>query len=141
MTTIPVRTRRDRGTGAPDLANIDNEPDKLVTSGRLTVPLLHIWNHGDRNTCGALAVSCPLRDGSSDDGITDCIHEPLAPAIAAQARRAARGTFRCASTTMRSRTARCTWSRTRSGSRTPTRQPADYIAAAMAWIDARLAES
>jgi hypothetical protein len=36
----------------PDLSNIDNEPDKLVSSGRLTVPLLHIWNHGDQNTCG-----------------------------------------------------------------------------------------
>jgi hypothetical protein len=69
----------------PDLANINNEPDKLVSSGRLTVPLLHIWNHGDQNTCGSPPVACPLRDGSSVTlGLTDCIHEPMRRAIAAQ---------------------------------------------------------
>ena len=69
----------------PDLANIDNEPDKLVSSGRLTVPLLHIWNHGDANTCGSPPIACPLRDGSHVTmGCTDCIHEPMRAAIAAQ---------------------------------------------------------
>ena len=69
----------------PDVANIDNEVDKLVSSGRLTVPLMHIWNHGDVNTCGAAPMVCPLRDGSSPTmGATDCNHEPLRLAIAAQ---------------------------------------------------------
>jgi hypothetical protein len=69
----------------PDIANIDNEADKLVSSGRLTVPLLNIWNHGDQNTCGAAPVTCPLPDGSTTTmGLTDCIHEPLREAIAAQ---------------------------------------------------------
>jgi hypothetical protein len=79
----------DRGAAVaarvhPALANIDNEPDKLVASGRLTVPLLHIWNHGDQNTCGAAPLQCPRRDGSHVAmGYTDCIHEPMRAAIAA----------------------------------------------------------
>ena len=43
----------------PDLANIANEPDKLVSDGRLTVPILHIWNHADVNTCGSPPVDLP----------------------------------------------------------------------------------
>jgi hypothetical protein len=70
---------------SPDLANIDNEADKLVSSGRLTVPIMHIWNHGDQNTCGSPPVACPMRDGTTVTmGYTDCIHEPLRQAIAAQ---------------------------------------------------------
>jgi hypothetical protein len=69
----------------PDIANIDNEADKLVADGRLTVPVIHIWNHGDQNTCGAPPVTCPLRDGTSVTlGYTDCIHEPMRRAIAAE---------------------------------------------------------
>jgi hypothetical protein len=34
----------------PDLANVDNEVDKLVSSGRLTVPIMHTWNHAGQNT-------------------------------------------------------------------------------------------
>jgi hypothetical protein len=80
----PARTSAIAKRVHPDLANIDNEPDKLVSTGRLTVPLLHIWNHGDQNTCGAPPVACPLRDGSTVTlGYTDCIHEPMRLAIAA----------------------------------------------------------
>jgi hypothetical protein len=69
----------------PDVANRDNEVDKLVASGRLTVPLLHIWNHGDHNTCGAPPMACPMRDGTTVTmGYTDCLHEPLKQAIAAE---------------------------------------------------------
>ena len=68
----------------PTSANIDNEADKLVSTGRLTVPLMHIWNHGDQNTCGSPPGRCPLRDGSQVTmGFTDCIHEPMRAAIAA----------------------------------------------------------
>jgi hypothetical protein len=81
----PARTGAIAKRVHPDLANIDNEADKLVSTGRLTVPLLHIWNHGDQNTCGAPPVACPLRDGSTVTlGYTDCIHEPMRRAIAAQ---------------------------------------------------------
>jgi hypothetical protein len=69
----------------PDLAAVGNEADKLVSSGRLTVPIMHIWNHADQNTCGAPPVACPMRDGSTTTmGYTDCIHEPMRRAIAAE---------------------------------------------------------
>ena len=61
----------------PDLAKIENEPDKLIRRGELTVPFLHTWSRADPNVCGAAPVSCPLRDGSSANmGAADCIHEP-----------------------------------------------------------------
>ncbi len=70
---------------APEIASINNEPDKLVSKGYLTVPLLHIWNHGDVSTCGSAPMQCPLRDGSVVTmGATDCNHQPLAAAIAAE---------------------------------------------------------
>ncbi len=69
----------------PDVANLDNEPDKLVTSGRLTVPLLHIWNHNDSNSCGDTTMACTLRNGSTITAtVTDCKHQPLAAAITAE---------------------------------------------------------
>jgi hypothetical protein len=40
MTEIKARVH-------PDIANIANEPDKLVAEGRLTVPIAQVWNHGD----------------------------------------------------------------------------------------------
>ncbi len=81
----PARTAAVSARIHPDVANVNNEVDKLVSSGRLTVPLLNIWNHGDVNTCGSPPVACPMRDGSTVTmGMTDCVHEPLRRAIAAQ---------------------------------------------------------
>jgi hypothetical protein len=81
----PERAAAIKARVHADLGNIDNEADKLVATGRLTVPLMHVWNHGDVNTCGSAPIACPLRDGSSTTmGITDCIHDPLRAAIAAQ---------------------------------------------------------
>jgi hypothetical protein len=81
-----------RGTGALaaiqarlqyELADIKNEPDKLVSRGELTVPLLHTWSRADPNVCGATPMSCPLRDGTTTPlGAADCAHEPLRAAIA-----------------------------------------------------------
>ena len=63
----------------------NDEIDKLVSSGQLTVPLLNIWNHADTNTCGSTPMQCPLRDGSVVTmGATDCVHQPLAAAITAE---------------------------------------------------------
>ncbi len=36
-----------------------------MTRGTLTGSLLHIWNHGDINTCGAAAMQCPRRNGTT----------------------------------------------------------------------------
>ena len=67
----------------PELADVDNEPDRLVARGDLTVPLMHVWDSGD-GPCGTQPMTCPLRDGSTARlSIPDCTHEPLQAAIAA----------------------------------------------------------
>ncbi|MDQ6698428.1 MAG: hypothetical protein M3Z46_13325, partial [Actinomycetota bacterium] len=69
----------------PEVADTANEVDKLVSNGRLTVPLLNVWNHGDVNSCGNHTMSCPLRNGSTTTlSVTDCEHQPLAAAITAE---------------------------------------------------------
>ncbi|MGZ6931250.1 MAG: hypothetical protein ACXVK4_12000 [Acidimicrobiia bacterium] len=127
----------------PDLANVDNEPDKLVSSGRLTVPLLHIWNHGDHNTCGAPPVACPLRDGTAlTMGYTDCIHEPMRRAIAAEGPDSRSEnlplcvdddpTPDCSVHVVTSKPGLVN---------TDPQSPADYLTAIMDWVHARLADA
>ena len=60
----------DRGSGVlgridPELADEANEPHDLISSGRLAVPVLHVWNRNDQNSCGAAIMDCPLPDGTS----------------------------------------------------------------------------
>ncbi len=128
---------------ALEIGSIDNEVDKLVARGTYTVPLLHIWNHGDVNTCGAATVQCPLRDGSVVSmGATDCNHQPLAAAIAAQG------------PTSRSKNLPvcvdddavpdCSLHvvTTHAGlTNTDPASPADYVGAVVAWVDTRLTDS
>lgn len=67
----------------PAIANRDNEPDKLVTSGALTVPIMNVYNKGDKNTCGSASIQCPMRDGSTQTmWAAMCDHEPIRAAIA-----------------------------------------------------------
>jgi len=140
--TDPARAAAVAARVHPDLANIDNEVDKLVASGRLTVPVMHVWNHGDVNTCGSTPMLCPLRDGSQVTmGITDCLHEPLRLAIAAQG------------PTSRSHNLPvcvdndpvpdCSMHVTtpRNGTvNTDPQTPADYIGVIVDWVHARLAD-
>jgi hypothetical protein len=124
----------------PDLANVDNEPDKLVASGRLTVPIMHIWNHGDDNTCGSLPVTCPLHDGTTATlGITDCIHEPMRRAIAAQG--ATSKSVNLPVCVDNDATPDCSLHvvTTRVGlTNTDPSTPADYLTAIINWVDQRL---
>jgi hypothetical protein len=126
----------------PQIADLNNEMDKLVTSGRLTVPLLHIWNHADTNTCGSTPMQCPLRDGTVVTmGTTDCDHQPLAAAITAKGPGSTSenlplcvqlpGTPSCSLHVVT----------THAGltNSDPT-SPPDYLAAIMTWVDARLAD-
>jgi hypothetical protein len=126
----------------PQLAASANEPDRLVANGRLTVPIMHIWNHGDVNTCGSLPVMCPLRDGSTTTlGITDCIHEPMRRVIAAQGPSSRSvnlpvcvdtdGTNDCSTHVVTTRP------RARN---TDPSSPADYLTAIVTWVHARLAD-
>lgn len=126
----------------PDLANPANEPDKLVASGQLTVPIMHIWNHGDSNTCGSPPIACPMRDGSTITlGLTDCIHEPMRRAIAAQGASSKSknfpvcvdndGTPDCSLHVVTTRIHL---------TNTDPSTPADYLTAIMTWVHARLAD-
>jgi hypothetical protein len=139
----PARLAAIAARIAPDLANNANEPDKLVSSGRFTVPIMHIWNHGDSNTCGSPPIACPLRNGTTVTmGLTDCIHEPMKAAIAAQGPTGKSknlpvcvdndGTPDCSLHVVTSRIHL---------TNTDPASPADYLAAIMTWVDARLRDS
>jgi hypothetical protein len=127
----------------PDLANIDNEIDKLVSGGRLTVPLLHVWNHGDSNTCGSPAISCPLRDGSHVTiGLTDCIHEPMRRAIAALGPTSRSKNFPVCVDNDTTPDCSLHVVTTRVGlTNTDPSTPAAYLTAIMNWVHARLADA
>jgi hypothetical protein len=140
----------DPGRGAaiaarvhPDLANVDNEADKLVSSGRLTVPLLHIWNHGDQNTCGSPPLACPLRDGSHVTmGLTDCIHEPMRAAIAALGPASRSANFPVCVDADPTPDCSVHVVTNKSGlTNTDASTPADYLTAIMTWVHARLTDS
>lgn len=69
----------------PALADINNEPDRLVARGALTVPVLHIWNRNDQNSCGDVQIPCPMHDGTTETmGASECRHTPLRRVIQAQ---------------------------------------------------------
>jgi hypothetical protein len=65
------------------LADANNQPDRLVSRGALRVPIVHTWSSADSNVCGAAQMACPLRDGTTRTmNAADCVHEPLRAAIA-----------------------------------------------------------
>ena len=82
------KATEDRGYGVlgridPFLGDPANEPHLLVAEGRLTVPVMHVWNRNDNNVCGATPMPCPLPGGSTPTiGAATCVHEPLRLAIA-----------------------------------------------------------
>ncbi len=127
----------------PQIADPGNEVDRLVASGQLTVPLLHIWNHADTNTCGSTPMQCPLRDGSVVTmGATDCNHQPLAAAITTEGPNSASenlplcvqlpGTPSCSLhvVTLYAGLAN-----------SDPASPSNYLPAIMTWVDLRLASS
>jgi len=67
----------------PEVAKPENQPHLLVARGALTVPILHVWNRGDTNTCGDVPMQCPVGDTTVTLGSTECAHRPLTLAIAA----------------------------------------------------------
>ncbi len=126
----------------PQIADINNEPDKLVSSGQLTVPLLHIWNQADTNTCGATPMQCPLRNGTVVTmGATDCDHQPLAEAITAEGPNSKSenlplcvqlpGTAPCSLHVVTTHTGL---------TNLDPDSPSNYLAAIMSWVDARLTD-
>jgi hypothetical protein len=136
----PARVSAIAARVHPDLANVDNEPDKLVASSRLTVPIMHVWNHGDSNTCGAPPMQCPLRNGSTVTmGLTDCIHEPMRAAIAAQGptSRSMNMPVCVDADAVKDCSMHVTTPRAGTVNTDPA-SPSDYIGAIHTWVDTRL---
>jgi hypothetical protein len=137
-----VRVKAIAARVHPDIANVANEADKLVSTGRLTVPIMHIWNHGDQNTCGAPPVACPLRDGSTVTmGYTDCIHEPLRLAIAAVGLDSRSRNLPVCVDLDAVKDCSTHVVTNKLGVNTDPQSPADYIGAVIDWIHARLADT
>jgi hypothetical protein len=124
------------------LADIKNEPDKLVSRGELTVPLLHTWSRADPNVCGATPMSCPLRDGSSVPlGAADCAHEPLRAAIAGLGPGAKSRNLRvCVSPASAPGSCATHVVTNKNGTNTDPAEPADYNGAILDWVHTRLGD-
>ena len=126
-----------------DIADPANQPDLIVADGRLTVPIMHVWDHGDPNVCGYTSISCPLRNGTTVTmGSADCAHEPLRAAIAAQGP-TSRSFNLALCVDDPSKVGDCdTHVPTGSGTRVNTDPafPADYNAVIVAWVHQRRAD-
>jgi hypothetical protein len=124
------------------LADIKNEPDKLVSRGELTVPLLHTWSRADPNVCGATPMSCPLRDGSSVTlGAADCAHEPLRAAIAGLGPGAMSRNLRvCVSPASAPGSCATHVVTNKNATNTDPAEPADYNGAILDWVHTRLGD-
>jgi hypothetical protein len=125
-----------------ELADIKNEPDKLVSRGELTVPLLHTWSRADPNVCGATPMSCPLRDGTTTTlGSADCAHEPLRAAIAGLGPSSRSRNLRvCVSPASAPGSCATHVVTNKDTPNTDPAEPADYNGAILDWVHARLGD-
>jgi hypothetical protein len=128
----------------PDVANIENQPDLLVSDGRLKVPVMHVWNQGDRNTCGDVPMACTLRDGTTVTmASAQCVHEPMRLAIAAQgpaSRSANLGVCVDDSVTPEPCDVHVVTNKGNAVNLDPA-LPADFLPVITSWVQARLADS
>jgi hypothetical protein len=124
------------------LADIENESDKLVSRGQLTVPLLHTWSRADPNVCGATPMSCPLRDGSATTlGAADCAHEPLRAAIAGLGPGSRSRNLRvCVSPASAPGSCATHVVTNKDGTNTDPAEPADYNGTILDWVHTRLGD-
>jgi hypothetical protein len=124
------------------LADVKNEPDKLVSRGDLTVPLLHTWSRADPNVCGATPMSCPLRNGTTVTlGAADCVHEPLRAAIAGLGPNSKSRNLRvCVSPAGQPGSCATHVVTNKEMPNTDPASPADYNGAILDWVHARLAD-
>ncbi len=127
----------------PDIANPANQPDMLVSRGALTVPVMHVWNHGDVNSCGETPMTCTRRDGTTLTlGAADCRHENLRLAIAAEGPTSKSMNMAvCVEGGDKTRPCDEHVVTTRDhGKNSDPASPVDYQTAIMAWVRARLAD-
>lgn len=127
----------------PEVADEANEPADLVADGRLTVPLMQVWDIGDQGQCGTDPIACPLPDGSTPTmGSVNCLHEPLRAAIAASGSARSANVRLCVDNPNIAGTCdRHVPSQDDPSARnTLAGYPADFQTAMMTWVTARLAD-
>jgi hypothetical protein len=129
----------------PAIADIANEPDKLVADGRLTVPIAQVWSRGDFLSCGQEPMMCPLRDGTSKTmGSVNCQNEPMRRAIAAQGPASRSVSFKLCVDDPSRPTEPDPCDRhvvtEIAGTNTAPNAPADYNAAILSWVHTRLTD-
>jgi hypothetical protein len=127
----------------PTFALVGNEPDRLVVSGRLRVPILQVWSQQDPFGCDGRTLQCPLRDGSTKPlGGMDCMNEPLRRVIAAQGASSKSLSMRLCVASSTSAFLPCGKHVVTEfdGVNTNPAWPADYNGRIMQWVRARLAD-
>jgi hypothetical protein len=143
----PADPDKQRGAVAAridaDIVKPENQPDFLVARGDLTVPVMHVWNHADQNSCGSTPMQCHLRDGSTVTlGAADCRHENLRRAIAGLGAGSRSVNMPVCVTAPDGPACGVHVVTTRAnGVNTDPATPRDYQAAILTWVRARLADS
>lgn len=119
-----------------------SQPHELVASGALTVPIVQVWNQGDKTTCRAIPMMCPTATGQVLMNASDCKNEPLRAVIDAQgaaSRSLALGV--CVTSAGSSTPCDIHVTSNRDLPNTDPAYPADYIGLIVDWVDERLAET
>jgi hypothetical protein len=142
------KATEERGYGllgriAPEIGDPANEPHLLLSRRALTVPAMHVYNQADSNQCGNVPIPCPLPDGTTVTlWAASCNHELVRRAIEALPASAHSDTMglcveggdaampcdRHVTTT------------SNNGVSSAPGEPADYQAAILTWVRARLAD-
>ena len=103
---------------------------------------MQTWSSADPNVCGATPMSCPLRDGTTKTmGAADCVHEPLRAAIAGLGAGSKSLNLRvCVSPASSPGSCATHVVTNKDTPNTDPAAPADYNAAIMDWVHARLGD-
>jgi hypothetical protein len=121
----------------PAITTGTNDPDQIVTSGRLTVPMFDVWTIGDPGQCGTTPMTCPSRTGATTRlGSVDCMHEPLRRALEPDPR--SHSMRLCVTATGSNRQCDLHTPTTDQGAvNTLPGEPADFNAKILAWVHER----
>lgn len=127
----------------PAIVDPANEPGDLVADGRIPSPVLDLWVGDDPIWCGDTPVRCPVDDGPDIRlGATDCMHEGVRRAIAAQGPDSrSRSMEVCVDEPgIEGDCDRHVPSVVSDRPNTAEAWPADYLGSIMDWVDERLAD-
>jgi hypothetical protein len=101
-----------------------------------------VWSRADPNVCGDTPMTCPVRDGSTKTlGSADCAHENMRIAIASLGAGAKSRNMRlCVSPADAPGSCATHVVSNKDGTNTDPAEPANYNAAIMDWVHARLGD-